>query len=290
MTCKWDAEAGDYLNDGEPCRYDVDGWPTKHCTGKTRKRCTQHVGRNELTCGRCISDTRQNLRWIPDLATLARVEALDDGVQSEAAMLAGPAADFAVFEARRALDRRWLYANIPGRNLERALTALLEPDDDLHPYSVLTRWHLMLAEDYGDELPARMSVANSTDYLTHNLNRFAQDPGQEFSLFRSEVRKVREHLEAVLHNSSGAERGALCPECVADCRGDSARKFSPERLRREYAYWKFEGEEKGWVLRYRTAPGLDDEAEEHDRWVCPRNRAHVWGEAEYRKWIEERTA
>lgn len=282
-ACKWDPAAGAYLRDGEPCRYDEHGDPTKHCTAKRNHRCANHVGARELTCARCVADTRTNLRWIPDLAPLVMVQALDDGAQSEAAMLAGPAADYTVFSARRALDRRWLLLNIPTNNLERALRALLPDDDELHPYSVLTRWHLMLAEDCGHPLPDRMTIVGSADYLDRQLHRLAQDDEQDFPLFRREIRKVREHLEAVLHNSSRAEKGAPCPECTAD-------KVKPERLRREYAHWSYEGEEKGWRLKYRPTPSTEDEADHLDRWVCPRNREHSWLEPDYRKWADERSA
>lgn len=289
-ACRWSQDAGDYLtDDGQPCRHDEYGDPTRHCTAK--RGCSHHIGPRELTCARCINDTRNNLNWIPDLATLLTTEALNDGAHSEAAMLAGPAADYPTFSARRALNRRWLYQHIPNHNLSRAITALLPDDDDAHPFNVLTRWHWDVSLAYNDPLPEVMTTAGSATYLTRNLNRIAHDPDMEFYKLRSQAKKVREHLEAVIHNSTGPEKGAPCPECVADGIEDGVQINPADvRLRREYAYWSYEGEEKGWRLRHRTSPDPGDESEGQDRWVCPRDKAHVWGESEYRRWIEERTA
>jgi len=288
--CKWDADAKDYLADGQPCRHDVDGWPTKHCTAKdptrpnngTRQRCSQHIGQTELTCGRCIADTRQNLRWIPDLAPLALIEALDDGTNSQAAMLAGPAADYSRWSARRTISRRWLYTNIPTANLERALTALLDDEDTLHPFSVLTRWHWMVSEAYGHPLPEVMTIIDSANYLDRNLHRIAQDETQAFARLRSEIRRCREHLESVIHNSSSADHGAPCPECVGGGNVDPANV----RLCREYG--SICDDPECGKVHYRRSPSVDDEREAYDRWVCPKNRDHWWTAEAYRNWVEER--
>ena len=104
-------------------------------------------------------------------------------------MLSAPAADYRVFSARRTINRQWLMANIPERNLERALKAYLEDDDVWHPYSVLTRWHLMIAEDYGHALVDHLSISDSAAYLDRHLPRIAQDDEQDFPLLRRELEK-----------------------------------------------------------------------------------------------------
>lgn len=99
-ACRWDRDAGDYLTpEGDPCRRDEYGDPTTHCTA--RRTCSQHVGRGELTCARCLGRVRQTIRKIaaysPLLPTAAELEEYGrravQGVNSEAAWLAGPAAD-----------------------------------------------------------------------------------------------------------------------------------------------------------------------------------------------------
>lgn len=294
-TCRWDRDAGDYLIDGEPCRRDSYGDPTRHCTA--RRTCSEHVGYRELTCPRCIGRTRMDIRVIRDRAAELWPVALDAGVDSEAANLTGPAADHRVFEARRAIGREWIYANIHQaardwcddedctrrhfktdagnrwhkRGIENALVDLLPEDDELHPYSVLCRWQMMLSEDYRDQLPDIMGIAGAADYLERVLQRIAHDEEQDFPLFRREIRRCRNHLENVLRDGTAPERGAPCPDCTA------AEK-KPNRMVREYGHWCTE--EDCEQIHY-----LDDSG---DRWVCPANRAH-WMTAEgYAEWLKER--
>src|SRR5690606_4610703 len=65
--------------------------PGRHCSARTN--CTWHVDAADLTCGRCGGEARRELRWIGDLAALMMTQAMSDGVESESAYLAGPAAD-----------------------------------------------------------------------------------------------------------------------------------------------------------------------------------------------------
>lgn len=271
MTCRWDREADDYLtHDGEPCRYDDDGDPTYHCTA--RRTCSQHVGYRELTCARCLGRARQTIRKIRQHAPLLEAAALLAGVDSEAAYLAGPAADYGVFSARRNLDRRWLMANIPERNLARAMAAYLEDDDSFHPYAVLTRWEAMLREDYGDPRTTPTSVESAAEYLDRHLNRIAQDEEQDFPLLRRELETCWNHMQTPLAIKPWIEKGAPCPECTAD--GHFVR------LAHERGHWC-------WDETCERVHYLDDSG---DRWVCPRNAAHAWTEKAYRDYIEERHA
>lgn len=296
MTCRWDAEANDYLIDGQPCRHDDYGDPTRHCTA--RRTCANHIGPRELTCARCIGRTRMDIRVIRDRAAELWPVALSGGRQdSEAAMLAGPGANYGVFTARQAISREWIYANIhqPARDwcdnpdctrrhfktqagnrwhkrgLENAIVDLLEEDDEDHPYSVLTRWQMMLSEDYRDQLPEIMGIAGAADYLERILHRIAQDPEQDFPLFAREIRHCRNHLENVLRDGTQPERGAPCPDCKEDGKIN--------RLTREWGHWCTE--EDCDQIHF-----LDESG---DRWVCPANRTH-WMTAEgYANWIKERT-
>jgi hypothetical protein len=157
VTCRWDSDAGDYLVDGEPCRTDDYGDATKHCTA--RRTCSNHVGPGEITCAKCVGRSRMDLRRIVELAPLAMTQAIAVGVESEAANLAGPAADLRVFEARRSISRAWIYTHVRQsardwcedpecarrhfktqdgdrwhkRGIENALADLLEDDDEFIP-------------------------------------------------------------------------------------------------------------------------------------------------------------
>lgn len=260
-ACKYDRDTKAYVRaDGEPCKTDDYGDPTKHCTA--RASCTQHVGAGELTCARCIGRARTDLRQIDTLAALMLPQAISDGVDSEAAMLAGPAANV----------EAWTWRKVTARQGGAWHLSLLEDDDERHPYSVTTRWQMMLSEDWGHELPETMTMWGAIAYLQRNLGRLAQDPEQDWPLFAREVRKVRSHMESVLHNDTKPERGAPCPECRT--------VGKVVRMTRKYAHW-CESED---CARFH----FDDESA--DVWVCPANRDHWFTAEAYANYLKERTA
>ena len=98
------------------------------------------------------------------------------------------------------------------------------------------------------------------------------DAEQDFPLLARELRKCRQHLEAVLHNDERAERGAPCPECTSETTGVGPR------LTRHYPHWCDDPE----CCREHVEDDSDDE------WVCPRNPAHTWSQAAYTRWVEGR--
>lgn len=273
MNCRYDREADAYLVDGEVCRVDQYGDPTHHCTA--RRTCSMHVGKNEQTCARCISRTRTDIRQVVGYYSLMPTAAIADGVDSAAADLAGPAADPRNVRAVRFyVDGHATHALRTGRidesAWEKILTALPD-DDEYHPYSVLTRWQMMLAEDYGHPLPEKLSVAGAGSYLDRHLHIVAQDPEQEFALMAREIRKVRNNLENALHNSTRPDRGAFCP----DCKGDNNELV---RLVRDYGHWCNDDE----CERIHHA---DDRG---DVWRCPRNKKHEWDHEAYEKYLAPR--
>lgn len=256
MSCKWDREAGDYLVDGEPCRVDDYGDPTKHCTA--RRTCSVHIGRDELTCPRCIGRTRADIRWIVNLAALMPTEALSRGVNSEPANLAGPAGDPLVNSWRRI-------------DISRATGAPIgDGIEETAPTEVLGTWQWMLSEDYDHELPDRITLATAAAYLDRNLSSVANDPEQDWPLMAREIRRCRSHLEAALHNSRAPERGAPCPECAGD------DVFV--RLVRQYAHYCDDPDCERF--NYTT--------DDSDVWRCPRNPRHEWDLESYSRWVEER--
>jgi hypothetical protein len=281
MSCRWDRDAEEYLNDGEPCKVDDYGDPTRHCTA--RRSCAQHVGEGEITCARCLGRTRTDVRRIVALSPLMVVQALGSGVDSEAAWLAGPAADVRDWSERRIAMRdhldTWRLIGFPVGDERHLLTekqvlharALMEDDDEQHPYTVLCRWWMMLAEDYGMALPAKLTVMGAGSHLDDMLHRVAQDPEQDFGLFAREMRQCRNHLEAVIRNSATPERGAPCPDCK-----DAGHVV---RMSREYGHWC----DDPLCERFHHADDSDD------RWVCPRDRDHWRTHEDYCRWIEERT-
>lgn len=259
--CKWDRTAETYLtDDGAVCKRDDYGDPTRHCSA--RRTCSNHVGAKELSCARCLGRTRTDLRQIVELATLLPIEALTDGVDSQAADLAGPAADVEAWSWRKVAAKQGVAWHV----------SLVEDDDDWHPYTVLTRWEWMIREDYEHPTSARTDVGRAGAYLERHLHRVAQDDGRDFPLLARELRKCRQHLENVLHDSQSKERGAPCPTCRPD--------GAVVRLEHEFGHWCTD----------EACERMHYASDEADRWVCPRNREHVWTEKAYRDYIEERTA
>lgn len=263
-ACKYDRTAEDYIgSDGAPCRVDDYGDPTEHCTAK--RSCSWHVGRGELTCGRCLNAGRMDLRWLGALSALMPTQALGDGVASEAANLAGPATDPRSWAGRRLAQGRhlttWLLSSRITEQQATNAIANLEEDDKRHAERLVTTWARMIAEDYHHPLPERMTLVWCVDYLDRQLHRIAQDPEQDFPLLKRELKKCRQHLEAVLHNDDKADRGAPCSECVSNGEG-------VPRLVRHYA--------DGYPH------------ERYDQWVCPRNPEHAWSHHAYVAYVEER--
>lgn len=257
-----------------------------HCTGRG---CSWHIEQGELTCGRCIGTTRRHLAWIGLLAPLMPAAAVESGsVNSEAVNLAGPAPDPRDWTERHvAMSRHLSTWESLGRITERqALNALanMPDDDDLHPYAWATRWQMMVAEDYGDTLPAKLTTAGALDYLDTRLHRIANDEGQDFGLLSKEARRLCQHLQATLASIERPERGAPCYRCR------DAGVEKPPRLVREYGHHC--DDEDCQKLHYSTRYDADLEADvpdtTGDRWTCPRDRDHWWSERDYRGWVEER--
>lgn len=256
----------------------------RHCSA--RKSCTWHIDASEVTCGRCIADVRRDLAWIESLAALMLTAAISDGVESEAANLAGPAADpRALTEwqvARKGHLRAWeSLGRITAAQHLHAIEAM-DTDDERHPYSVLTRWQMMISEDYDHDLPIRLSTIGAAGYLGRQLYRIAQDDEQDFALLRSELRKCRQHLEAVLHNDTKPEQGAPCPLCRSahrpDCDNPGCHGCVIVRLRRQYAHWCDDDECERFHF-------TDDGS---DTWHCPREPTHWWTQQGYADMVEER--
>lgn len=253
----------------QPCETDEHGDRTRHCTA--RRTCSEHLDdAHPLTCPRCIGRTRADLWRIQNLAHRMQVEAIRGraaGVNSEAANLAGPAADYGQVVARKIGIRRAVWAD--ATDPERVAAAI--PDDDPHhPRAVLGRWDMMIREDgYGQPTRERITTGRAAAYLRSHLDALAQDPHQDWPLFASEIRTCRTHLEAVLHDSRTPERGAPCPTCAELVRRDD----NAPRLVKRWAHWCTEDDCK----REHDTTGA------HDRWVCPANDRHRWTEAEYRQ-------
>lgn len=270
------------------CHYDGErGWCTpehqRDCTdrgcrgcrpcGKThcamRGRCPEHVepASGERTCPRCIGKVRADLAAVEDLYATMAEEAEHGGVESEAFVLHGPAADPDQWEARRQRrigdDAARGWCDYPKHEALRV--------DPWHPYTVLGRWDMAMREQYGPPTDLLTSVTRSADYL-RGLLAGPFPHGDEFEEFASELARCRAHLETVAHDSRAPEEGRHCPWCI-DQRGKGPR------LRKRYA--AHPGLPPGMRCaapegKCRICGGLED------TWHCPDVPEHWCSERDYR--------
>lgn len=272
MNCKWDNETGTYTVDGEKCRKDEFGFPTNHCTA--RRTCSNHIGLEELTCPRCLGRTRMDLRQIVQRSAELLPEALESGITSEAAWLAGPATDTEAWSWHKAAAKRAQYiAELTGQPATLWHVSLIEDDDDYHPFTVLTRWAWMTVRAYDLPEPDVWTITNAADLIDRQLGRIAQDKGNDFNRLATELRKCRSRVESALRDSTAPERGAPCPTCGDD------RVFV--RLVREYAHWC---DNPTCTQQFHAT------TDDFDVWVCPRNNDHWWTVGGFAEEQRERTS
>lgn len=273
MTCRYDRAADAHLRREhrpdcidrhcggcEPCTHDDHGNPVRHC--RVRRRCTSHLAHGEYACPGCLKKIRDNLSSILDLHAAMPTEALWQGIESEAANLAGPHAD-------------WVTAQWRNLNAERNGEKEVDMLDARDPYTCLTGYECTIREDLGHDEYTLVSphLAGASAYLEWVLTDLARDEEQQPQLIAlmSDTAALREHLNATLRNSRTPERGIPCPECV------DAGLDAP-RLVRRYGHWCTR--EDCTKKHYLDTSG--------DAWRCPDNHRHEWTHKAYEERLSER--
>ena len=271
-TCRWDREAKAHLlrehlrecvsvacKGCRPCTHDDDGNPVRHC--RTRNRCTSHLGWREFTCPECLGKIRANITRLLDTLALMPHEAAEQGVNSEAANLAGPHADHETW-------RRRMFAN-----LELGIDT--EDADDNDPWQVLGKRERWIREDLGHDSVTLTSewLWQTCDYLCWVLTDLARMEDQVLIVadLLGETRRLADFAESVRHNSHAPERGIPCPECVTD-------KRDAPRLVRHYGHWCMKDGCR--EDHYLDATG--------DVWRCPQDAKHEWTHTDYEARLVER--
>lgn len=252
MTCRWAgsdrprllrthlAGCEDRCDGCQPC-------PERHCQVCGRTHVTSEGRGTDQTCADCLGVARDDLGLIADMSARMLAEAMRRSVNSDAAMLAGPAADYETWQRRRRLIVDAAVFADEGSDEHRRLVALAEDcRDEKHPLWVLGTWDFLVREHLDQPTDERVTVAKSAAYLDGHLTRLAHDEGFDFAELSRDLRGCRGYLEDVLSEGEREERGAPCPTC-----GRSA-------LVKHYG---------------------DTEAD--DRWTCPRC-GQWWTERDYR--------
>lgn len=270
--CRWDREAKTHLTRAHkpdctsptcagcrPCQVDETGNPVRHC--RVRTRCTSHLGWTEHACPTCLGKIRSNLGQVTTLLALMPKEAEEQGINSEAANLAGPHADHV-----RA-QWRLINADRAGQTVEEL--------DMLDPYTCLTMHERYIREQLGHDETTLVSetISRSAGYLAWVLTDLAriEEGVPLLTALLGDTAALTVHIEAARRDQRTPERGAPCPECTAE-------GTAPQRLTRVYGHWCTRGGCER--LHY-----LDDSG---DVWRCPVNAEHEWSHAHYLAYVEER--
>lgn len=222
----------------------------RHCGVCGRAHVTIGGRGTDQTCADCLGAARGDLAEITAMAGPRMLrEATLRGVDSEATMLAGPAAEPGIWQRRHRLVTNAALAAPDDRHpAYRAWKAWLDDcRDERHPLWVLGTWDRLVREHLGhDEPDDQLTIAGAAAYLEQHLTRLAHDEGFAFEELARDLRDCRGHLEDVLHDGVREERGAPCPGCG---RADLVKVWG------------------------------DDETA--DRWTCPKCR-QWWTEHDYR--------
>jgi hypothetical protein len=154
-------------------------------------------------CTACLDAARSDLQAIMDLCSSLPAEAVEKGVQSEAMMLLGPAADP---EAWRNRATSAMVGRLDASYLE-------DCRDELHPLFVLGSWEQIWRDHLDHYSIAPITVPSAHAYLDMQIGYMADQVEPAFDEFARELRGCRAHLENVLHDGIREERGAPCVQC-----------------------------------------------------------------------------
>lgn len=187
------------------------------------------------TCAECRAEARDDLLAIASACDALPEEAVNQGVESEAMVLLGPAADP---EAWGHLSASVKVGRIPADYLSAA-------DNELHPLLVLGTWEMIWREHLEQPTALEATIPRLVDYLNRQLHVMAAEPLVPFEDFARDLRRCRTHVEAVLHDSNMGDRANV--GCF-ECRGGLERRLTPQGFedvwtckvcRRRYTYAEY---------------------------------------------------
>lgn len=155
-------------------------------------------------CAECVASTRDDLRSIATLCDSLPEEVEHRGINGEAMVLLGPAADP---EARGHLEASIAAGRVPADYLDVA-------DGEQHPLFVLGTWDMTWRDALEhDEPTERLTIATATDYLDRQMTYMAGYEHAPFEDFARDLRRCRSHIESVLHDGEQRDTGAPCLTC-----------------------------------------------------------------------------
>lgn len=211
--CRWVASDQPRVLPGrhsEDCadRHGDDEHGCRGCLPCTEAHC-RVCGRAHAdgTCAECMADVRANLHEIARRCDALPDEVEHRGVNGEAMMLLGPAADP---EARGHLEASVAAGRVPADYLEHA-------NHEQHPMYVLLTWQMVWRDALDHDEAGDAELATAVDYLDRTLTYMAGFEHVPFEDFGRDLRQCLTHIEAVLHDQSNGDRANVgCFECGGD--------------------------------------------------------------------------
>lgn len=155
------------------------------------------------TCAECLAETRANLREIGRMCDALPAEVAHRGVEGEAMMLLGPAADP---EARGHLEASVAAGRVSPDYLADAI-------GETHPVWVLGTWDMLWRDALDHDTADGVTLAGAVDYLDRTMSYMADFEHVPFEDFARDLRRCVAHLESVLHDGEQRDRGAPCMTC-----------------------------------------------------------------------------
>lgn len=207
---------------------------------------------HEGACPACAGEVRDDLAEILKLCRGLHSEAVHQGVDSEAMALLLPSANP---EAWGHITTSLKVGRLPAGYLQCDRCDNSWPcsnpkhaTGELHPLFVLTTWEDVWRDALEHETDALASIEGAAAYLAMQLTYMAGYEHAPFEDFARDLRRCRNHLEAVLHDGEQRDTGAPCLDCDI-----------PQ-------VQVFRGRELPWSTREKQLLASED------GWACPRCR------------------
>jgi len=158
---------------------------------------------DRYVCTACLDAARNDLRTIGELCGSLPAEAVVAGVESEAMMMLGPAAD----------PEAWQYTALSALFGRVPADYLTDTRDEAHPLWVLGTWEQIWRDYLRHDTDRHVTIGGAVHYLGVQLGYMADQPEPDFGVFAVELHRCRWHLEDVVHDGIRDELGAPCLQC-----------------------------------------------------------------------------
>jgi hypothetical protein len=150
-----------------------------------------------------MAESRANLHEIARMCGALPEEVETRGIEGEAMMLLGPAADP---EARGHLEASVAAGRVPAHYLDRA-------EGDQHPTFVLLSWQMVWRDALDHDDAADSELTTAIAYLDQTMTYMGGYEHVPFEDYARDLRRCVAHMEGVLHDGEQRDEGVPCLRC-----------------------------------------------------------------------------